>query len=260
MKNIIYTVAMDDGGTPYHLWMAMLLISSIRRSGFDGHVMLFTDAVEEPFLASRKDVEQIRVELTAEQKAAHAAFRVKYLIADMLPSDADWLMYIDTDCLVAKDPTLALRGDAEVIFAEEPWDRVTGGQNNGYLTDEEMKTSTQVAINSGVYAHRGRCYREFVKRWKQHDQTTPLRKCFAFDQSAFVRTILDWEGKVQPFREPFSVIYPEFQDVRLSGLQRAGLLHFNGVRAPEKLRRMIGFYMMQYGESAMPFIAELLKG
>ena len=44
------------------------------------------------------------------------------------------------------------------------------------------------------------------------------------------------------------------------GLQRAGLLHFNGVRAPEKLRRMIGFYMMQYGESAMPFIAELLKG
>ena len=260
MKNIIYTVAMDDGGTPYHLWMAMLLISSIRRSGFDGKVMLFTDAEDEPFADWRSDVEQVRVELTAEQKAASAVFRVKYLVADLLPRDADWLMYMDPDCLVAKNPALALDTDAEVLFAEEPWDRVTGGQNNAYLTDEEMKTCTHVAINAGFYAHRGHCYHEFVERWKGHERTTPPRKNLAFDQPPFVRTILDWEGKVQPFREPFSVLYPEYQDVRLSGMQRAGLLHFNGVRAPEKLRRMLGFYMMRYGESAMPFIAELLKG
>jgi hypothetical protein len=40
MSRVIYTVAMDDGGTPYHLWMAMMLLSSIRRSGFDGKLML----------------------------------------------------------------------------------------------------------------------------------------------------------------------------------------------------------------------------
>ena len=260
MKHVIYTVAMDDGGTPYHLWMAMMLLSSIRRSGFDGKLMLFTDATDEPYNSGRTDVEQIRVELTSEQKAAHAIYRVKYLVADMVPRDAEWILYIDPDCLILRNPSSIFSSEADVIFSEEPWSTVQCGPNNAYLTEDEMKHCQHVAINAGAFAIRGAAFGEFVRRWRQTDESPPLRHNCAQDQPPFVRTILDWEGETVPFREPFTVHYPEYQDIRLGGLLSAGLLHFNGVQAPEKLRRMLGFYMMKYGESAVPFLAELLRG
>ena len=35
MKPLIYTIAFDDGPIPYHRWMAMMLISSLQRSGYE---------------------------------------------------------------------------------------------------------------------------------------------------------------------------------------------------------------------------------
>jgi hypothetical protein len=203
-------------------------------------------------------VEQIRVELTPEQKAAHAVYRVKYLVANMLPSDAEWVMYIDPDCLMLRNPEALFSSEADVLFSEEPWSTVRCGPNNAYLTDDKMEHCSHVAINAGAFAIRGAAFLEFVRRWSQTDESPAVRHNCAQDQPPFVRTILDWEGKTAPFRKPFEVCYPEYQDIRLSGLLAAGLLHFNGVQAPEKLRRMLGFYMMKYGESAVPFLTELL--
>ena len=260
MKNVIYTVALDDGPVPYHRWMAMLLISSLQRSGFAGKVMLFTDAEAQPFSMGRLNVEQVRVKWTAEQRAAEAVYRMKYLVAEMLPTDADWLMHVDPDCLVLRNPEMVLTGEATVLYAEEPWSTVVDEQNNAYLTDEEMKTQRHPAVNAGVYAHRGNIFREFVATWKAHDESPPLRKNCARDQPPFVRTLLDWRQPARPFREPFAIRYPEYEDVRLSGLFRAGILHFNGVPPAEKFRRMLGFYTMLHGESLAPFLMEVLQG
>lgn len=260
MNNIIYTVAFDEGPVPYHRWMAMLLISSLQRSGYAGKVLLFTDTEAQPFSIGRLNVEQVRVELTAAQRAAHAVYRVKYLVVDLLPADADWLMYADPDILMLRNPEEALTGEATVLYAEEPWSTVADEQNNAYLTDEEMKTQRHPAVNAGVYAHRGSVLRDFIAIWKAHDESPPLRPNHAQDQPPFVRTLLDWPHLARPFREPFAVRYPEYEDVRLSGLFQAGLLHFNGVQAPEKFRRMLGFYTMLHGQSLAPFLLEMLQG
>lgn len=254
MKVLVYTVALDFGAVPYHQWMAMMFISSLQRSGYTGDIALLTNAESEPFPNGRAGVEQIRIDVAA------APYSAKYLAPAVLPTGYDWVIFFDSDCLVIRNPEAMLHDGCDVVYAEEPWGRITDPVNNAYLTESEMRESSRTAINSGVFAVRGERFQEFTSEWARQDAMVPLRYKLCYDQPAFVRVLLDWGGRCRPLDEGWKVHYPECQGMRIQDFLRGGALHFCGIGTPEKLRRMIGFYMMQHGESAMPFLAELLRG
>ena len=254
MKVLVYTVALDFGAVPYHQWMASLFISSLQRSGYSGDIALLTNSESEPFPNGKSRVEQIRIDV------ATAPYSAKYLAAAVLPTGYDWVIFFDCDCLVLRNPEAMIRPDADVVFAEEPWAKITDPMNNAYLTDAELKERHQTGINSGVFAVRGDKFQEFSREWAKADSMDPLRYKMCYDQPAFVRVLLDWKERCQPLGEGWKVQYPECQGMRIQDFLRGGALHFCGVGTPEKLREMVGFYMMRYGESAMPFLAEMLRG
>ncbi len=254
VKVLVYTVALDFGPVPYHQWMATMFISSLQRSGYTGDIALLTNSESEPFPNGRKGVEQIRIDV------ASAPYSAKYLAAAVLPTGYDWVIFFDSDCLVLRSPEAMLNADADVIFAEEPWGEITDPVNNAYLTESEMRECGRTAINSGIFAVRGDRFLDFSTEWAKTDSLAPLRYKLCYDQPAFVRVLLDWKEGCKPLGEEWKVHYPECQGMRIQDFLSGGALHFCGVGTREKLNRMLGFYMMLHGESAMPFIAEQLKG
>ena len=259
MKSLVYTIAFDDGPIPYHRWMAMMLISSLQRSGYTGKVLLFTNSEAQPFRHGRCEVEQVRLELS-DSSPANAAYRMKYLVARELPAGYDRYLFADCDCLFLRNPEEILRSSAELLYAEEPWSEITGSQNNAYLTDYEMRKLDRRGINSGTFALDAVSLPNFMEAWKLTDERPPLRQKRYHDQPAFIRTVLDWPGEAQRFCEPFAVRYPDCETMRTQDLLQAGLLHFCGIGTAKKLQRMLGYYVMLYGESLAPFLFEMMQG
>ncbi len=259
MKSLIYTIAFDDGPIPYHRWMAMMLISSLQRSGYTGKILLFTNSEVQPFRHGRCEVEQVRLE-PADFSPASSAHRLKYLVARELPASYDRYLFADSDCLVLRNPEEMLQSSTGLRYAEEPWSKITGSQNNAYLTESEMRKLDRCGINSGTFSLDKESLLKFMEAWKMTDERPSSRQKKFHDQPAFIRTVLDWSGEVQRFCEPFSVRYPDCETMRTQDLLQAGLLHFCGIGTAKKLQRMLGYYVMLYGESLAPFLFEMMQG
>ena len=189
------------------------------------------------------------------------AYRAKYLLAEAIPRRCERVMFLDCDCLVLKNPESYLQKTSGVLYAEEHWSPITGSQNHAYLTDQEMKSLNRRAVNSGVFAMSREELDVFAKRWAEWDRASPEREKICYDQPAFVRTLLDWEGAQQAFdEEAFRVAYPECDWMRIQDFLKAGVLHFCGISTEQKLGRMLGYYLMLHGESLTPFLMEMLQG
>ena len=92
---------------------------------------------------------------------------------------------------------------------------MTDPVNNAYLTESELHDCRRTAINSGAFAVRGTCFREFTEAWAKADSLAPLRHKLCYDQPAFARVLLDWNERCAPMSEAWKVHYPECQGMRI---------------------------------------------
>ena len=259
MKALIYTQAFDRGPVPRHRWMVQLMIASLRRSGYAGDVMIFTDSEEPLYARCPLGVEQVRIDLPPEANGTGAMMRAKYLAGCLLPRGYDWIGYIDDDCIVLRNPIEHLPADAAVVYAEEPWHPLSYPFFNAYLTDSEM-AAERPGINAGVWFLRGDGAHDFLRAWAENDARSPLREKVCQEQPAFARTVLDCGARARAFGGDFRIVYPDCTEYRMAEQLRAGLVHFAAITTEEKLRRMLGYTVMQTGESLAPFLAELTQG
>ena len=264
MKNLIYTVAFDaPDAPPFHQMMAKMLVSSILRTGFQGDVLILTNAPTRIFEYRRPRVSEMSFDTG--KLGAYAlreeAQRFKFGAHRYVKAKAyEKIMFVDCDCLFMNSPDALFQPEADLAYCEEIYTWITGDMNNAYLTEKEMKKLDRPAINSGVWWIRREHFKEVLTEWQRIDQSSPLREKWSGDQPAFVRLILDTPLQTIAFKYRQDVGFPFVEKKCLHELDDAVVLHFCAQPTPKKLAHLYGTYMGRFHPGSVFALNSFLNG
>jgi hypothetical protein len=83
MANLIYTMALEQAGTPGHRMLGKLLASSLLRTFFDGDMVIFKNSDVPDFQVERRGLAEVTVDLglkSDETSFAVGAWSEKYAV------------------------------------------------------------------------------------------------------------------------------------------------------------------------------------
>jgi len=235
--------------------MAQLLVSSALRTGFEGDLMVFTNADHRLFEFGRDRLQEIAVapEMEISNETARSGKSFKFLARNYIDAKAyDTIMFADCDALFLKNPDELGPEDAQgITYAIEPdsYARPTDEWHCGYLTDAEMK-EPRAAINSGLWRIGGGIYSEVMQQWEEVCARPAPRKHACTDQSAWIRVVLDSAYAPRPFHQPGAIRYPFFERGTMHEFESARFLHFAGMDAATKLSYMVSTYLRRFCPAA----------
>lgn len=262
-KNLIFTIAFDRTGEPYHQSMAKILVSSIFRTGYVGNVLVLTNSDHRLYEYGRPGLEEISLDTSAltDSELGLKAQQFKYRAREYVSSlDFDRVMFMDCDCICQRNPDDLVRGDADILFSEEPAFQITSPFFSAYLRDDEMRGLAAPGMNSGLWAVRGACFQDLMEEWERIDTLPPLREKLGADQPAWVRLLRDTKLRAEPFRIGIDVHFPMLERRSEFDFQSATVLHFNGAPPPVKLAHMCGVYMRRFHVQTCMTLLGLLDG
>ena len=250
-RNLIYTVAFDPPGKPFHQLMAKLLVSSIFRTGFDGDVLILTNAEHRVFEHGRERLEEISLDTSKmEGDLGFHAQRFKASAREFIDAGAyEKIMFVDCDCLFMDSPDRLFEGDADIAYAEEIY-QTQDPPFNGYLTDEEMTALDRKGVNSGTMWVRGKYFAELMTEWERVMNLPPPRHAGWNDQPAWMRVLLDTKLRTQAFPRPGGVYYPLIERDNPAEMFAGTLWHFLSLRSAPKIPHMFGHYMRRFHAEA----------
>lgn len=261
-KHLIYTIAFDDSGRPYHQVMAKLMISSLYRTGYSGDILFLTNWQNKLYEFGRPGLKEVALETRFRGKKFHeSAQRFKYNAWRFVKTaDYDKVMFVDCDCLFLKSSDHLFRPRVDIGYSLEGFTKITGEHNNAYFTKRELETLTGPGINSGVWWVTGNLYRKIMRKWEAIDRRRPLRPKNCGDQPAWVRLLLDTKLKKKPFTYDKDIRYPFWERRMCQEFDAATVLHFCGASPAQKVSHMFGFYYRHFHGDTIPSLLSLLDG
>ena len=262
-KNLIYTIAFDPSNEPYHQMMAKMLVSSIFRTGFSGDVLVLTNYEHRLFEHGRSNLEEISLDSTqiSPGEMGREIFNFKYRSRHFVPSDRyEKIMFVDCDCLFLKNPDGLLADDAEIMFSEEPFTKITDIYFNAYLTELEMETLVAPGINAGLWWVSGHRFQEVLEEWERIDSLPYVRGGGCPDQQSLVRLLLDTKLQTKPFRLGVDVGYPFAETRKAWAFAEASLLHYLSGPRTRKVSYMFGDYMRHFHAETAPALLHFIDG
>lgn len=262
-KNLIYTIAFDPPNEPYHQMMAKMLVSSIFRTGFSGDVLVLTNYDHRIYEHGRSNLEEIALDSSKipSTEMGREIFNFKYVSRHFVPSDRyEKVMFVDCDCLFLKNPDELFANDADIMFSEEPWAKITDIYFHAYLSELEMQTLEKPGINSGVWWIAGHYFQEVLEEWERIDARQYVRGGGCPDQQSWVRLILDTKLRAKPFRVGLDVRYPMVELRKAPEFAEASLLHYLSARRTRKVSYMFGDYMRHFHAETAPGLLHFIDG
>ena len=200
-RHLVYTLALDLGGTTAHRNMAKLLVSSLLRTHFDGDIVVFHNSPHPLFMVPRAGVREVALH-PLDAPSVHWGFveiaqSCKHAVIEHLhPEGYDKVMFIDCDCVATRSINHLLDGNWDLAFFAETTAMIQNGAYGAYLTDQEFAEIERDGINSGTWAVAGSRCLELLHRWRAVDAMPPRVTPCLREQSAFNRVVLDWDGEV----------------------------------------------------------------
>jgi hypothetical protein len=262
-RNMIYTIAFDPPGEPYHQMMAKMLVSSIFRAGFSGKVLILTNCEHRVFEYGRLNVEEMSLDTGGIDRSdlATQAQQFKYRARRFVDLTLyQKVMFVDCDCLFLKNPDDLFERDADLAFSEETFTRMNEPGNNAYFTEQELGTLDKPGINSGIWWVRVIHYDEVMKEWERIDATPPVRTKACGDQPAWARLLRDTQLRCKAFQYNAAVFYPFFEERKAQDFASATVLHYCGVPRTRKVAHMFGEYMRRFHAETTPVFLNFLDG
>ena len=262
-KNLIYTIAFDPPNEPYHQMMAKMLVSSIFRTGFTGDVLVLTNSEHRVYEHGRRNLEEVCLDSTriSPGEMGREIFNFKYRSRHFVPAERyEKVMFVDCDCLFLKNPDELFAGDAEIMFAEEPWHTITERYFNAYLSDSEMQTLVAPGINAGLWWIAGSQFQDVLAEWERIDSQPYVRGGGYPDQQSWVRLLLDTKLRAMPFRSGVDVRYPFAESRTAPAFAEASLLHYLAASRTKKVSYMFGDYMRHFHAETAPALLHFIDG
>lgn len=254
-QTLIYTCAIDLGRDVLFHNLALLLAVSIRSTGFQGDIVVFSN---KPALLHEAIAQNLLIceALDICDSSPHAIWAQKYLVADRVLRYAwDQAIFMDADSLVLGSLDAVTNTESLLLYCIEPGTRLGDVQFNGYLSEDEM-LSANAGINSGFLLLHRSVFSDVMRMWAAVDSTPMLRDCFCSDQASLNRVILDI-----PFAAPVvehTIIFPLHKPYALRAIRNATIAHFMGSPHPEKLRWSLALFGAQHVFDAVHWKYNLL--
>lgn len=262
--SLIYTIAFDAPGKPFHQLMAKMLVSSIFRTGWSGDVLVITNSEHRVYENGRERLEEVSLDSTRVQgNLGLEAMKLKFGAGEFFdPSKYEWVMFVDCDCLFMQNPERLLNGNADILYATEPFTLMSDVYSNAYLTEAEIaaaKEAGKPGLNSGTLAVRASAYKEVMREWSRVYHL-PRTHNVCHDQTSWARMVLDAGAKAEPFAEWVGIHYPLVETVDPGKMFQGTLYHFLGTKAVHKLAHIYGHYMRRFHPETMFSLTSLLDG
>jgi hypothetical protein len=247
-KNLIYTVAFDQEGHPYHRQLVRFLIATLLRTRWSGDIMVFRNH-EQPIFPNKLGINEVLVPRKGLTESEHIedAWCWKYRVREYIDaSQYDMIMFLDDDCMALRnlDHLLDVRREVDVLYQTENLP-IWKGQFSAFLTDDEMKMRRK-GINSGQLAVRGSVFQDVMTAWEERDTAEVTQMPGCFDQASWNRLILDCDYGKLPWNakhfERGEVRFPLHCDPAWSEYTKGALVHTMGVGSDRKLQFSLGLY------------------
>lgn len=248
-RNLVYTVALDPGGSTGHRNLAKLLVSSLLRTRFSGDILVFHNARAPLFMVPREGVREMSLEMPEllEKDGDFAGFAqsCKHRVGRHLDASGyEKVMFIDSDSVVLRNIDHLLAGSWELAVFAEPHSRIQHCSYGGYLTPAEWQNFTSEGFNSGTWAVAAARAGELLQRWEEV-QSRPASQpgCFP-EQSAFNRVALDWAAvRVDWPRSEIALPLCNADRATYRGYTQAAIVHAaGGDGLDHKLRFLFSTY------------------
>ncbi len=260
-----------------------MLASSLVRTFFTGDIFVFRNSPAPLFLVERKGLEEYYIDtpLMGGQEGARRAWCWKYKVADLIPNPEhyDKILFVDCDSLALRNLDHLLEGDWDIAYQPERGKTMAGPSFNAFLTEAEMTASSRrEGANSGTLAVRGSRFREVMRRWREIDESEPVRTTGFRDQASWnallIRERMRAEGEKETAKAtghapdssgppgrtalpgpaalklvPFpvgEVQFPGYLDPAYQSYSRAALTHNILPDTKEKLEFTFGLYMRTF--------------
>ncbi|BCU79303.1 hypothetical protein [Luteolibacter sp. LG18] len=246
--NLIYTTALDAPGSSIYRNYAKLLVSSLLRTGFSGHIIVLRNHSRPLFLIGREGVEEIEVEteeITGMEGIEHA-WSWKYRARHTFDAGLyDKIMFIDADCLALHNVDPLFEGEWDIRYHPEPGSRIQEDVFCGHLSDAEMQTLSTEGVNSGVLMVKSEHYPAVMEQWEAIDGSPPVQNDMCSDQASWNRLLLDSRLRKQPLART-EVALPLHRDPVYQSYSRANLVHLIGGSARTKTEFAFGLFMGKF--------------
>jgi hypothetical protein len=272
--NLIYIIAFDLPGYRENRTLAKILCCSLLRNFWAGKIIVFRNTEYPLFPVARQNLEEIFIESLpaidgiADQTIILRALRMRFDAADLIPDPHlyDKVIYIDADCLVARDIEHLFISDHDIIVQPE-YGRILSKEPvfNGYLHDFGSPPTSFIpfrrgswltgdGLNAGTVCIRGSIFKDFMSQWKEIFESEPARHDQYRDQTAFNRLILDTNYTVGKF-EKGEIMFPLHINQSFLQYKEAAILHFLGGSTGDKIDLSFGLYMsITYGDRSGLFL------
>ena len=261
--------------------MVKMLAGSVMRTFFEGEMVIFRNSPQPLFLIQREGIAEMYVETPAleHQELANysMAWKPKARAHIRHPERYDWVVFLDSDCLMLRniDHLLDERPGVDILYQPEPGRYMTEGPFCAYLSPQEFTEATErqqsynrlprpvarrrqrrfspagklhYGINSGTWAVRGHCYRRVMEEWDRIQESPPTAPGIWTEQGAWNRLILNAAAlglRAEPF-EAHEIQFPLHLDKDWELYKDAAIVHCMGVNNLEKIEFMFGLYMQRF--------------
>ena len=166
-ENLLYTIAFDPPGCTILRVQAKLFVMSALRTGFEGDLIVFSNAEARLFPCGRPGVKEVRIDTGAmkERELAEYACAFKYRAADYIarPERYGRILFTDCDCLALRNLAPLFSYDEDIVWAWEPDTSSEDPWHGGYFTEEEMADGPRPGINAGTWCVSGSRYADIVE-------------------------------------------------------------------------------------------------
>ena len=244
MKTLIYTIAFDRPDSNTHRDLAKLLVRSLRRTNFDGQIVIFKNTLSPIAEPSWLNVVEVFISTDgiSNQQFRGNAQSFKYQARHFLDSSLhDVIAFIDDDCIVLKDFARLLEGDWDILWQAEPKKSVVSTFHHAYLAEQEMRTlANRPGANSGTWAVKSEFFQSVMESWERIDLSKTRREKRAGDQPAWNRLLIDTRLRCKCLQEE-GVRFPPF-GLSPGELMGGTILHVPGWPDQKKLEFMTGIW------------------
>ena len=248
--HLIYTIAFDSPGRPFHETMAKLLVSSIFRTGFSGDVLVLTNSPHRLFDNRRRNLSEMSFDTSkiSPSGLGAEAQRFKFGAREFINvKKYDRIMFVDCDCLCLSNPDGMLTGDEVIAYSQETFTKITEPGNNAYLDDGEMEQLDSPGINSGIWWVKATHFGEVLTAWERIDARPPCREKGFGEQPAWVRFLLDTPLPRRTFLYDQDVKYPLLEKRVAMDADDCVIQHFCGVwKTTDKLKHLYAAYVRRF--------------
>lgn len=263
MKTLIYTIAFDPSGVDVYSDMARLLILSLRRSGCDYDIVVFTNNSNGIFRNGKYNLTEVYCDTKglSDRQITTQAKCLKFSANEFIHGEKyDHIVYLDCDCLIINDINKLLESDKMITSSVESWGKISDNPFRAYLSDTEMTELQHPPINSGVFRISGKFFNEIAMEWKRIYHSTRIRTSGCEDQPSWVRVFLDKGDQADYWEISKFVRYPLAERIhQAKARDNAIVLHYLGLPASDRLTYMIADYFRIYESSFLGNCCRLLE-